>query len=183
MSTSPLTASVALILPSLFMVLLWQARSNSAVSTSTQPSQVVADDAVYRALSLFIGDGRRYSVHDIEIGIPGLKARTVSSWIANAPENRRAPKMRDLIRIASFLGEEGVVFLSKALGVIGLGAHSLTPRPGDPGMVIATLAQGVSQFAIRGADNVYCHVDQGALEPVADELIATLVPFSSRGSR
>ncbi|WP_348656623.1 hypothetical protein [uncultured Sphingobium sp.] len=91
--------------------------------------------------------------------------------------------MRDLIRIASFLGEEGVVFLSKALGVIGLGAHSLTPRPGDPGMVIATLAQGVSQFAIRGADNVYCHVDQGALEPVADELIATLVPFSSRGSR
>ena len=183
MSTSPLTASVALILPSLFMVLLWQARSNSAVSTIPFCTQEMADEAVYRALSLFIGDGRRYSVDDIEIGVPGLKARTVSSWIANSPENRRAPKARDMMRIAHFLGADGPTFLSKVYGSIGLGAHSLTPQPGDPGMVIATLAQGVSQFAIRGADNVYCHVDQGALEPVADELIATLVPFSSRGSR
>lgn len=144
-------------------------------------SQEVADDAVYRALSLFIGDGKRFSVEDVEIGVPGLKARTVSSWIANAPENRRAPKFRDLLRIAHFLDLDGATFLSKALAPIGLGTRSLTPMPGDPAVVIAKLAVGVSKFAERGADKVYCHVDHSALEPVADEMIATLTPFSTKG--
>ncbi|WP_152522367.1 hypothetical protein [Sphingobium sp. HDIP04] len=151
------------------------------MSTIPFCTQEMADEAVYLALSLFIGDGRRYSVDDIEAGIPGMKARTVSSWIAHSLENRRAPKARDLLRIAHFLGKDGPLFMSKVMGRIGMGAHSLTPQPGDPGVVIATLAQGVSQFAIRGADNRFCHVDQGELEPVADHLIATLVPFSSKG--
>lgn len=183
MLASPLTVSAALLFSILIMVLLLQAGSNNAVSTTPYCTQDLADEAVYRALSLFIGDGRRYSVDDIEIGVPGLKARTVSSWIANSPENRRAPKARDIMRIAHFLGHDGIVFLSKIFGPIGLGAHSLTPQAGDPGVIIATLAQGVSQFAIRGADNVFCHVDQGALEPVADQMIATLVPFSSKAAK
>ena len=153
------------------------------MSTVPYLTQEMADEAVYRALSLFIGDGRRYSVDDIEIGIPGIKARTVSSWIANSVENRRAPKARDVMRIAHFLGEDGPRFLSKVYGSIGMGAHSLSPKAGDPGVIIATLAQGVGQFAIRGADNIFCHVDHGALEPVADQMIATLVPFSSKGAK
>lgn len=140
----------------------------------------MADEAVYRALSLFIGDGRRFSVDDIEIGIPGLKARTVSSWIAHSLENRRAPKGRDLLRIAHFLGDDGPTFLSKAYGPIGIGAHSLDPKPGDPGRVIATIVGAAAKFAELGADGVYCHRDKCALEPITDELIATVQPFCTQ---
>ena len=153
------------------------------MSTIPFCTQEMADEAVYRALTLFIGDGRRYSVEDIEIGVPGLKARTVSSWIANSPDNRRAPKARDIIRIAHFLGQDGIVFLSKVYGQIGLGAHSLTPKAGDTGMIIATVAAAAAKFAELGADGVYCHRDQGVLEPVTDHLIATILPFSARGSK
>lgn len=167
----------------LIMVLLWQAGSDNAVSTTSYCTQDLADEAVYRALSLFIGDGRRYSVEDIEVGIPGLKSRTVSSWIASSPDNRRAPKARDIMRIAHFLGQDGIVFLSKIYGQIGLGVHSLTPKAGDPGMVIATVVAAAAKFAELGADGVYCHRDQGALEPVTDQLIATVLPFSTRAPK
>lgn len=143
-------------------------------------SQHCANDAVHKALSIFIGDGKKHTVGDVEAGT-GIASRTVSSWIANSIENRRAPKFRDIIRIAQWLGAtDGPIFLSKALGPAGFGAHNLEPQASDPGMIIATLVTGAGHFAARGADNVFCHRDQGALEPVADEMIAALVPFSTR---
>lgn len=152
------------------------------MSLNNQLVQEVADEAVYQALSLFIGQGRRYSTADIEAGIAGMKERTVASWIANSPENRRAPKTRDVLRIAQFLGErDGSILLSKIFGCAGFGAHCLHPQPHDPGVIVATLVAGVSEFATRAADQVYCHRDQGALESVADEMIATLLPFSAKG--
>lgn len=160
------------------MVLLWQARSKIAVSNDHLISTAGVDDEIARAIGLFMGRGRRFSVADVAEGT-GLGARSLQSYIASG-EDRRTPSYEVLFTLMQFFGPQ---FTSKVLGWIGQGAHSLTPEPGDPGMVIATLAQGVSQFAIRGADNHFCHLDQGALEPVADELIATLVPFSSRGSR
>lgn len=136
------------------------------------------DDEIARAVGLFMGRGRRFSVADVAM-VTGINARTLQSYIASN-EDRRTPSYEQLFTLMQFFGPQ---FTSKVLGWIGQGAHSLTPEATDPGMVIATLAQGVSQFAIRGADNHFCHVDQGELEPVADQLIATLVPFSSKASK
>jgi transcriptional regulator with XRE-family HTH domain len=162
----------------LIMVLLWQAGSDNAVSNEGLISTAGVDDEIARAIGLFMGRGRRYSVSDVAMAT-GLGARSLQSYIASG-EERRTPSYEVLFTLMQFFGPQ---FTSKVLGWIGQGAHSLTPQAGDPGMVIATLAQGVSQFAIRGADNHFCHVDQGALEPVADELIATLVPFSSKATK
>lgn len=143
----------------------------------------MASDTIYSALSIFIGDGKKHSVLDVEAGT-GIPNRTVSSWIANSIENRRAPKMRDILRIAHWLGHrDGLILMSKMMGPLGFGAHPLRPKAGDPGAIIATLTTGAGHFAVRGADNVYCHQDHGALEPIADEMIATLLQFSSRGRR
>lgn len=136
------------------------------------------DDEIARAIGLFMGRGRQFSVADIALAT-GIGARTLQSYIASG-EERRTPSYEALFTLMQFFGPQ---FTSKVLGWIGQGAHSLTPEANDPGVIIATLAQGVSQFAIRGADNVFCHVDQGALEPVADQMIATLVPFSSKAAR
>lgn len=141
------------------------------------PSPESASEAIYRALSLHIGNGKTYSVDDIHAAT-GIPARNVSAWIAGSPESRRSVKAQHLLMLCSFLGES---FTSKVLGVIGMGAHSLEPEAGSPGVIIARLINGTSQFATRGADHVYCNVDLGALEPVADDMITILQPFSTKG--
>jgi len=169
----------------LFMVLLSQARSYNAVSTLPFCTQEMADEAVYRALSLFIGDGRRYSVEDIEIGVPGLKARTVSSWIANSAENRRAPKARDLIRIAHFLGDDGPTFLSKVYGCVGLRVMHQTPQPNEPAVIVARLMAGAATYAELGKDGRYCHRDRPLLERATDDMMDAMSAFvvGPRGAR
>lgn len=141
------------------------------------PAQEVAADAIHRALSLYIGRGRQYQADDIE-DATGIPARTVSSWIAASPEDRRMPPTDKLLQIAAFLGPR---FTSKLLGVAGQGAYSLDPEPSDPAALIATLLDGTNEFTKRGLDHHYCHVDRGVLEPMADRMIALLQPFSSKG--
>lgn len=130
---------------------------------------------IHRAISLRMGRGREYSVEDVGTGTK-IPARTLASYIA-AGDNRRTPSGPALLRLMGFFGAE---FTTKVLSLVGMGAFYLEPEPNDPAIVIATLVEGASHFARRGADRVYCHNDQGALEPIADEMIATLTPFSSR---
>ncbi|AYJ87643.1 hypothetical protein D3Y57_19090 [Sphingomonas paeninsulae] len=141
------------------------------------PTPVVAGDHIHRTLGLFIGRGRKYQCSDIETGT-GIPERTVSAWLASDPLERRAPKGWHLLTLCGFLGE---VFTSKIIGLVGQGAHSLDPEANAPGVIIAQLIGGTAEFAIRGADHIYCNVDRGALEPVADQMIATLTPFSTKG--
>jgi hypothetical protein len=152
---------------------------NNSVSGDALISQQAADEAVYRALSLFIGQGRRYSCDDIETGT-GIAARTVGAWIANAIENRRRPKGSHLLILQQFIGLE---LTNKLLGPIGQGGRPLQPDENEPSVVIAKLAAGVAEFAARGADGRFCHIDRAELEDDADMIIATVVPFSSRGAK
>lgn len=148
------------------------------MSNDRMISTLGVDDEIARAIGLFMGRGRLLSVNDVATGT-GINARTLQSYIASN-EDRRTPSYEHLFTLMQFFGTP---FTSKVLGWIGQGAHSLTPQAGDPGIIIATLVGGAAQFAARGADNEYCHVDHGALEAVADEMIATLVPFSSKPVR
>ena len=150
-----------------------------SVSETIQLTPEAADAHIYRALSLFIGSGRRYSVDDIETGT-GIPARTVSAWVANAIENRRRPKGSHLLILQQFIGIE---LTNKLLAPIGQGGRSLNPEPNDPGVVVAKLSAGLHEFAQRAVDGVYCHIDKGELEPEADMIIATMTPFASRSAR
>lgn len=151
---------------------------NNTVSGTPLITQQGADDAVYRALSLFIGSGRRFSCDDIETGT-GIPVRTVGSWIANAVENRRRPKAAHMLILQQFVGIE---LTNKLLGSIGQGGRSLTPDDQAPGMVVAKLSAGLQEFAQRAADGIYDHVDRAELEDDADMIIATVTPFASRRS-
>ena len=48
---------------------------------------------------------------------------------------------------------------------------------------VAITPAGVAEFAARGADGVFCHIDRAELEDDADMIIATVTPFASRGRR
>ncbi|PTQ12937.1 hypothetical protein CLG96_02000 [Sphingomonas oleivorans] len=149
---------------------------NNAASHTALISPEAADDHIHRTLGLFIGQGRRFSVEDIETGT-GIPARTVSGWIANAVENRRRPKGGHLMILCHFIGVE---FTNKLLGAVGQGARDLNPAEDAPASVVSKLVSGAAEFAKRGLDGRYCHTDRGELEDDADEMIMILTPFSSR---
>lgn len=139
-------------------------------------SPEAADEAVHRALTLFIGRGRAWSVTDIEAGT-GIPVSTVQKWITPDPLERRRPKGCHLLLIAQFVG---VAFTDKLLGPIGQGGRDLDAREGTPGHVIAHLAAGGAAFAEAGADGRFDHIDHGRLEPIADDMIQILTPFASK---
>jgi hypothetical protein len=152
-------------------------RRSNAVSGAALISPEVADDHIYRTIGLFVGQGRRFSVEDIEAGTR-IPARTVSGWIANAVENRRRPKGHHMLMLVQFLGVE---FTNKLLGPVGQGGRDLNPAPDEPSVVVARLVENATEFAKRAVDGVFCHRDHAELENPADVIIATMLPFSSRG--
>ena len=131
---------------------------------------------VHRAISLFMGHGRRFSVEEVA-SATGINARTLYSYIAADPQDRRSPSADRILMLCGFFGAE---FTSKLLSIVGQAAHDLHPNSKEPAVVIANLVNGAAAFAQRGADQRFCHIDQAALEPVADEMIQILEPFSTR---
>lgn len=152
-----------------------------AVASARLISTEGAKEAVYHALALYIGRARAWSYHDLATALTAaghdVQPTTVSSWIASNPVDRKTPPTDVLLKLAQILG---AAFTSKVLGAIGQGAHSLSAITGDPARLIAALMDGSAQFAILGIDGVYCNVDKGKLEPVADAMIEWLTPFSSK---
>ena len=155
--------------------------SDPSVADSRLISTERAEEAIYHALQLFVGRGRAFSTSDLATSLTAaghpVEARTVASWIAGNPADRRTPPSDVLLKLCHHLGPS---FTSKVLAPTGQGAHSLSAVDGTPAEIIAKLAEGSAQFAIRGIDGVYCNVDHGALESVADGMIEILTPFSSK---
>lgn len=151
------------------------------VSDSRLISTASAKEGIHHALSLFVGRGRAWSCEDLATALTAagheIKAGAVGGWIASDPDDRRTPPSDVLLKLFQILGTP---FSNKVLGLVGQGAHALEARPNEPGKIIADLSRGVAEFAVRGADGVYCNADQGALEPVADLIIETVQPFSSK---
>lgn len=141
-------------------------------------------EAIHRALCLFVGRGRAWSVEDLALALVAagheVTPRAVQSWIAGDPLERRTPDGPTLLKLFQVLRP---AFTSKVLSAIGQGAHSLSAVAGSPAEIIAALTDGSAKFAIRGVDGVFCNLDKGELEGVADRMIEILTPFSSkRGS-
>lgn len=146
------------------------------MTNSTLIAPEEADAAVWRALTLFIGRGRRYSVEDVATGT-GIPGNTIAKWLTPDPLQRRRPKGCHLLLVAQFIG---VAFTNKLLGPIGQGGRELEAADDAPGRVIARLAAASAKFAELGADGAFDHVDRGKLEPFADDMIEVITPFSSR---
>lgn len=138
-------------------------------------------EVVHHALQLFVGRGRAWSVEDVAVALTAaghkITPRAVQSWIASDPIERRTPEADALHKLYQLLPP---TFFAKVAGALGYGVHSLTALIGDPAEIIAALADGTAQFAVRGVDGVFCNVDQGHLELVADRMIEILTPFSSK---
>jgi hypothetical protein len=144
------------------------------VSNSTMISHAAADEAICKAVSLFMGRGRAHSVEDVAIGT-GIPARTLSAMIASGGD-RRCPSGPNLLLLASFFG---VTFTDRVLGCIGQGARDLDPAADAPAVIVATLMQGAAEFAKAGADGQFCHRDRGELADDAAMMIQILEPFTA----
>lgn len=144
-------------------------------------STASAEEAIYHALQLFVGRGRAWSCEDLATALTAggheTKGRTVQSWIAGDPGERRTPPSDVLLKLFQLLDRP---FTAKVLGAIGQGAYSTAPLHLLPPQVIAVLSEGLSEFAVRGIDGIYCNVDQGELERFADKMIEVLTPFSTK---
>lgn len=153
----------------------------SSVSDDCLISHDRAEDAIFRALALFMGRGRPHAVADVGLALRErghqISDRALHSYIAADPGERKMPPADILLVLQQYFGSR---FASKVLSAIGQAAREMAPLPADPAKVIMVLGTGFTQFAIRGADGIYCHQDDGALEPIADEMIQVLEPFSSR---
>lgn len=158
-------------------------RSDQSVSASRLISTESAREGIYDAFSLFVGPGRSKSDNDVGTILRAagheIKDATVGSWRANSAENRRSPDGPTLLQLCHLLGP---AFSSKLLGRVGQGAHGLSALSGTPAEIIAALMDGSAQFAIRGVDGMFCHVDQAELEKFADKMIEILTPFSTKGA-
>jgi hypothetical protein len=91
-----------------------------SVSDNTLIEQDCASQQIARAIGLFMGAGRKYSVADVSLGT-NIPSRTLSGYIASG-EDRRTPSADKLLVLMHFFGIE---FASKVLGVVGMGAHDL----------------------------------------------------------
>lgn len=145
------------------------------MSDNTLIEQDCASQQIARAIGLFMGAGRKYSVADVSLGT-NIPSRTLSGYIASG-EDRRTPSADKLLVLMHFFGIE---FASKVLGVVGMGAHTLVVKHERPGAVIATLCGATAMIADMAADGVIDHRERAQLEPIADKVIATLQPYATR---
>lgn len=85
-------------------------------------SRIMAGDALRRALRLYVGTGRRYTVKEMQRGT-GLSARLVEGWLAG-PESTdwRECKASCLLSLCAFLGPE---FATDIMRLASLGCFSL----------------------------------------------------------
>ena len=137
--------------------------------------QDCASHNIARAIGLFMGSSRKYSVSDVSVGT-GIPSRTLSSYIASG-EDRRTPSADKLLVLMHFFGIE---FAAKVLAPVNMGAHELVVKHDSPGAVIATLCAATAVIADLSADGSLDHRDRAQLEPIAANVIATLQPFAAR---
>lgn len=135
-------------------------------------SRVLAGETFARALRLYVGQGRRYSVKELARGI-GITDRTIEAWLASpGSTDWREPKLHHLLSVAKFL--QDAVHVSDWLVLAGFGAFAL-PDAGPLNTVSAmTTATGAADAVVaRLADGDCSADDTRHLRPVGLAMIAT----------
>lgn len=140
-------------------------------------------EKVRRALRLYVGRGRHYSVKELSNGT-GVPDRCIESAMCD-PESTDWRQLRpeQLASIAKFLGAP---FASVYLELSGLGAFELFEgQPPLPGVLAAADAADTAEIALRAADGEFDAEDRRALKEVGHREIQrgmTLVSLSEKAA-
>lgn len=158
--------------------------SISSVNESLLVSRIEGREAVRRALRLYVGRGRRYSVKQLSNGT-GVPDRKIEAAMCE-PDNPdfRPLAHEDLMSISRFLGAG---FTNEWIAPAHQGAFDLPdeglPRPGD---VVAESAEDHAQLANAARDGEFCERDQPKLRVIGEEQIERgmkLVAMASKPAR
>jgi hypothetical protein len=124
----------------------------ATVDKSANNTPLVSRDDVVgplrKALSIYVGIGKRYSVKELCRGT-GVDARVIETWQSSG-EDYREPKLSAILSVAKFLGPD---FTADILAIVGQGAFALPTGAIDcaelmkgatssAGLVVACLADG-----------------------------------------
>jgi hypothetical protein len=138
--------------------------------------------AISKALNLYCGRGRRYTVKELS-NATGVPDRIIESAKLN-PDNPDFRPLREenLASISKFLG---VPFVSMWLETMGLGAYELmNGEPPLPGILAASDAADTAEIVQRASDGVFDAEDCEALKAVGQREIQrglTLVSLTPGG--
>jgi hypothetical protein len=140
-------------------------------------------EAIRKALNLYVGRGRRYTVKELS-NATGVADRIIESAKLH-PDNADFRPLREenLASVAKFLGAP---FASVWLETMGLGAYELMEgEPPLPGILAAADAADTAEIVSRAADGEFDEEDCEALKAVGHREIQrglTLVSLS-RGDK
>jgi hypothetical protein len=144
----------------------------SHANTSLIVSRTDVGRAVSKALDLYVGRGRRYTVKELS-NATGVADRMIECAKLD-PEGRqgddwRQLKPEELLSIGKFLGDG---FTTEWLRLAGQGAFSLPDGqiPEEPELV-AEFASDTAEVAHMAADGHFCSEDERALRNIGHRLV------------
>lgn len=125
-------------------------------------------ERVSRALCLYVGRGRRYSVKQLS-NATGVPDRVIECAKAS-PDNTdwRPMPIEALLSIARFLGAD---FTNEWLGLADQGAFDLPEEEPDPMRVAIGAAEDTAEIVRRASDGEFDREDRAALKSVGQRKI------------
>lgn len=152
-----------------------------ADNDSAQNSGVTSDERIRNVLRRHIQ--RAYDRHDFTRASlaeeSGVSIHQIDQIVSTDPAKHRRVTAEDAFNLAYTLGERAVTAL--------VGSIHYTARRADAseerrlGEVVASGLQHFSTIATAAADGRIDHTEAPACQDAADQLIATVLPFSSAG--
>jgi hypothetical protein len=154
----------------------------SSVASANIPSLVsraAAREAVRKAVRLYVGRGRHYSVKQLSNGT-GVPDRLIECAICDPEgEDFRPLSLEHLLSISAFLGDNFTtewLRLSKQ-GAFALGDEDLPP----PAEVVADIVRDASAVATCAADGKFSEQDERTLRDVGHREVVRGVKLVSVG--
>lgn len=155
--------------------------SSASVGIDGLVTYAAAAERLSRALRLYVGRGRLYSVKELARGT-AMPADRIEAYLAGVgTEAHRHAKLADVLSLCAFLGPE---FTSDLLGLAQQGAFSLPdPDGGDLARIAPEVAEASADLttdALRG-DNVVGIETAQTLIRAGKQLAASAVARSGQG--
>jgi hypothetical protein len=134
-----------------------------------------------KALRIYIGRGRRYSVKQASNG-SGVADRMIESFMADPDSTEyRKPDLEEVLSLSSFLGE---AFATEWLRLAKLGAFALPDEEiPSPGELVADCANDTSAVAAAAADGHFDPHDRERLVNAGLSQIENGMTLVSLGGR
>jgi hypothetical protein len=131
-------------------------------------SRNAARDAIAKALKLYVGRGRRYSVKELANGT-GIKDRVIECAMAGAADTEcRSTPPEALLSIALFLGAD---FTNKWLQLAAQGAFDLPDDEPDPGALAADNSDDNAAVTRAAIDGVFDQAERKVLPLVGARMM------------